>query len=63
MKYCQIVQDVAARDYNWSYYDKNVRFLRQMQASQVTWVTVHWELWHFEIGFAKIFKIKFYISH
>ena len=35
MKYCQIVQDLAARDYNWSYYDENFRFLRQTQASQV----------------------------
>ena len=45
MKYCQIVQDLAARDYNWSYYDENFRFLRQTQASQVPWATVHWELW------------------
>ena len=45
MKYCQIVQDLAARDHNWSYYDENFRFLRQTQASQVPWVTVHWELW------------------
>ena len=45
MKYCQIVQDLAARDYNWSCYDENFRFLRQTQASQVPWATVHWELW------------------
>ena len=40
MKYCQIVQD-----HNWPYYDENFRFLRQTQASQVPWATVHWELW------------------
>ena len=45
MKYCQIVQDLAARDYNWSYYDENFRFLRQTQVSQVSWETLHWELW------------------
>ena len=45
MKYCQLVQDLAARDHNWFYYDENFRFLRQTQASQVPWATVHWELW------------------
>jgi hypothetical protein len=33
MKYCQLVQDLAARDHNWFYYDENFRFLRQTQAS------------------------------
>jgi hypothetical protein len=45
MKYCQLVQDLAARDYNWFYYDEIFRFLHQTQASQVPWATVHWELW------------------
>jgi hypothetical protein len=38
MKYCQLVQDLAARDHNWFYYDENFRFF----ASQVPWATVHW---------------------
>ena len=45
MMYCQLVQDLAARDYNWFYYDENFLFLHQTQASQVPWATVHWELW------------------
>ena len=40
-----MIQDLAARDYNWSYYDENFRFSRQTQACQVPWATGHWELW------------------
>ena len=45
MKYCEIAQDLAARDHNCSYNDENFQFLRQTPASQVHWATIHWELW------------------
>ena len=43
-KYCQIVQDLAGRARNWSFYDENFRFLLQTQGSQVPSATFHWEL-------------------
>ena len=45
MKYGQVVQDVAAREHSWYYYDAHFRFLHQTESSQVPWATVHWELW------------------
>ena len=29
MKYCEVVRDIAAKQGNWRYYDKQFRFLRQ----------------------------------
>ena len=29
MKYCEVVRDIAAKEGNWRYYDKQFRFLRQ----------------------------------
>ena len=29
MKYSEIIRDLAARGYNWRYYDENFRYLRQ----------------------------------
>ena len=45
MKYGEIIQDLAARGHNWSYYDQNFRFLRQRQASAFPWGVMHGELW------------------
>ena len=45
MKYGEIIQDLAARGHNWSYYDQNFRFLRQRQASAFPWGILHGELW------------------
>jgi len=45
MKYGEIIQDLAARGHNWSYYDQNFRFLRQRQASSFPWGVLHGELW------------------
>ena len=45
MKYGDIVQDLAARGYNWRYYDENFRYLRQKEPKAYPWGTVHWELW------------------
>lgn len=45
MKYCEIIQDIASRGFNWKFYDENFRFLRQNPASALPWGSVHWELW------------------
>ena len=45
MKYCEIIQDLASRGFNWKFYDENFRFLRQNPASALPWGSVHWELW------------------
>ena len=44
MKYGEIIQDLAARGHNWSYYDRNFRFLQQRQASAFPWGILHGEL-------------------
>ena len=33
MKYCEIIQDLASRGFNWKFYDENFQFLRQSSAS------------------------------
>lgn len=45
MKYGEVVQDLAARGFNWRFYDENFRFLRQAQPSSFPWNNIHWELW------------------
>lgn len=45
MKYCEIIQDLASRGFNWKFYDENFRFLRQSSASTLPWGSVHWEPW------------------
>ena len=45
MKYGDIVRDLAARGYNWRYYDENFRYLRQKEPKAYPWGSVHWELW------------------
>jgi len=45
MKYSDIIRDLAARGYNWRYYDENFRYLRQKDPEAYSWGSVHWELW------------------
>ena len=45
MKYGEIIQDLAARGFNWKYYDENFRFLRQSQHMSLPWSSIHSELW------------------
>ena len=45
MKYSEIIRDLAARGYNWRYYDENFRYLRQKDLKAYSWGSVHWELW------------------
>ena len=45
MKYSEIIRDLAARGYNWIYYDENFRYLRQKDPKAYSWGSVHWELW------------------
>ena len=45
MKYGEIVQDLAARGFNWKFYDENFRYLRQSQHASLPWGVIHWELW------------------
>ena len=45
MKYSEIIRDLAARGYNWRYYDENFRSLRQNDPKAYSWGAVHWELW------------------
>ena len=45
MKYGSTIQDLAARDLNWRFYDENFRLLRQKPATSLPWGTIHWELW------------------
>ena len=44
MKYGEIVQDLAAREHDWHYYDENFRYLWQNQPSAFPWGVIHWEL-------------------
>ena len=43
MKYSKTVQDLAANNAHWRYYDENFRFLRQK--TLFPWDQIHWELW------------------
>ena len=45
MKYSEIIRDLAARGYNWRYYDENFQYLRKKEAKANSWGSVHWELW------------------
>ena len=45
MKYSEIIRDLAARGYNWGYYNENFRYLRQKDPKAYSWGAVHWELW------------------
>ena len=45
MKYSDIIRDLAARGYNWRFYDENFRYLRQKDPKAYSWGAVHWELW------------------
>ena len=45
MKYSEFIRDLAARGYNWRYYDENFRYLRQTDPKAYSWGAVHWELW------------------
>ena len=45
MKYSEIVRELAARGYNWHYYDENFRYLRQKEPISFPWGSIHWELW------------------
>ena len=44
-KYSDIIRDLAARGYNWRYYDENFRYLRQKDPKAYSWGAVHWGLW------------------
>ena len=46
MKYCEVVQDIAAKQGNWRYYDKQFRFLRQSKPDRYPWDNIAWELRH-----------------
>ena len=37
MKYGEIIQDLAGRGHNWTFYDENVRFLRQAHRAALPW--------------------------
>ena len=45
-KYCEVVRDIAAKQGNWRYHDKQFRFLRQSKPDRYPWDNVAWELWH-----------------
>lgn len=45
MKYSEVIRDLAARGYNWCYYDENFRYLRQKEPKAYSWGSVNWELW------------------
>ena len=51
MKFCETVRDIAARGGDWSYYDEQFRYLRQLGPRQYPWDIVHWELWHRAVTF------------
>lgn len=44
MKYGEVVQDLAARGFNWKFNDENFHFLRQAQPPSFPWNNIHWEL-------------------
>ena len=37
MKYGEIIQDLAGRGHSWTFYDENVRFLRQAHRAALPW--------------------------
>ena len=45
MKYCGVIQDLAASGFNWCFYDENYCLLHQAQPSSFRWCNIHWELW------------------
>ena len=45
MKYGEIIQDLAGRGHNWTFYDENFRFLRQAHRAALAWDRIHGELW------------------
>ena len=45
MKYCGVIQDLAASGFNWCFYDENFYLLTQAQPSSFRWCNIHWELW------------------
>ena len=45
MKYCGVIQDLAASGFNWCFYDENCCLLNQAQPSSFRWCNIHWELW------------------
>ena len=46
MKYCEVVRDIATKQGNWRYHDKQFRFLLQSKPDRYPWDNVAWELWH-----------------
>ena len=44
MKYCEVVRDIAAKQGNWRYYDRQFRFLHQSKPDRYPWDNVAWEL-------------------
>ena len=44
MKYGEIIQDLAGRGHNWTFYDENFRFLRQAHRAALAWDRIHSEL-------------------
>ena len=45
MKYGEIIQDLAGKGHNWTFYDENFRFLRQAHRAALAWDRIHCELW------------------
>ena len=45
MKYCGVIQDLAASGFNCCFYDNFFFFLRQVRPSSFRWCSIHWELW------------------
>ena len=45
MKYREIIQDLAGRGHNWTFYDENFPFLRQAHRAALAWDRIHGELW------------------
>ena len=45
MEYGEIIQDLAGRGHNWTFYDENFRFLRQAHLAALAWDRIHGELW------------------
>ena len=45
MKYGEIMEDLAGRGHNWTFYDENFRFLRQAHRAGLAWDRIHGELW------------------
>ena len=45
MKYCGVIQDLAASGFYWCFYDENFCLLRQAQPSSFRWCNIDWELW------------------